>query len=139
MKISTKGRYALRLMVDLAQCKQGENVALKEVAARQGISLKYLEQIITVLTKAGYVLSARGSNGGYRLAHEPEYYTVGMILRLTEGSLAPVACLEGNEIPVIVVNNVQRFLCGRNSRRLLTMLLTTLLLPTLLQIRQITM
>ena len=54
-----------------------------------GISLKYLEQIITVLTKAGYVLSARGSNGGYRLAHEPEYYTVGMILRLTEGSLAP--------------------------------------------------
>ena len=92
LKISTKGRYALRLMVDLAQCKQG-----KEVAARQGISLKYLEQIITVLTKAGYVLSARGSNGGYRLAHEPEYYTVGMILRLTEGSLAPVACLEGNE------------------------------------------
>ena len=94
MKISTKGRYALRLMVDLAQCKQGENVALKEVAARQGISLKYLEQIITVLTKAGYVLSARGSNGGYR---QIEYYTVGMILRLTEGSLAPVACLEGNE------------------------------------------
>jgi Rrf2 family protein len=94
LKISTKGRYALRLMVDLAQCKQGKNVALKEVAARQGISLKYLEQIITVLTKAGYVLSARGSNGGYRLAHEPEYYTVGMILRLTEGSLAPVACLE---------------------------------------------
>ena len=139
MKISTKGRYALRLMVDLAQCKQGENVALKEVAARQGISLKYLEQIITVLTKAGYVLSARGSNGGYRLAHEPEYYTVGMILRLTEGSLAPVACLEGNENTCDRVNNVQRFLCGRNSRRLLTMLLTTLLLPTLLQIRQITM
>ena len=93
MKISTKGRYALRLMVDLAQCKQGENVALKEVAARQGISLKYLEQIITVLTKAGYVLSARGSNGGYRLAHEPEYYTVGMILRLTEGSLAQCSTL----------------------------------------------
>ena len=97
MKISTKGRYALRLMVDLAQCKQGENVALKEVAARQGISLKYLEQIITVLTKAGYVLSARGSNGEYRLAHEPEKNSNGMILRLTEGSLAPVACLEGNE------------------------------------------
>lgn len=97
LKISTKGRYALRLMVDLAQRKQGENVALKEVAARQEISLKYLEQIITVLTKAGYVLSTRGSNGGYRLAHEPEYYTVGMILRLTEGSLAPVACLEGDE------------------------------------------
>lgn len=97
VKISTKGRYALRLMVDLAQRKPGENVALKEVAARQEISLKYLEQIITVLTKAGYVLSTRGSNGGYRLAHSPEYYTVGMILRLTEGSLAPVACLEGEE------------------------------------------
>lgn len=139
MKISTKGRYALRLMVDLAQCKQGKNVALKEVAARQGISLKYLEQIITVLTKAGYVLSARGSNGGYRLAHEPEYYTVGMILRLTEAVLHPWLALRVMKIPVIVVNNVQRFLCGRNSRRLLTMLLTTLLLPTLLQIRQITM
>lgn len=139
MKISTKGRYALRLMVDLAQCKQGENVALKEVAARQGISLKYLEQIITVLTKAGYVLSARGSNGGYRLAHEPEYYTVGMILRLTEGSLAPVACLEGNENTCDRREQCSTLLCGRNSRRLLTMLLTTLLLPTLLQIQQITM
>lgn len=71
LKISTKGRYALRLMVDLAQCKQGENVALKEVAARQGISLKYLEQIITVLTKAGYVLSARGSNGDIVLLMNP--------------------------------------------------------------------
>lgn len=139
MKISTKGRYALRLMVDLAQCKQGENVALKEVAARQGISLKYLEQIITVLTKAGYVLSARGSNGGYRLAHEPEYYTVGMILRLTEGSLAPVACLEGNENTCDRREQCSTLFVWRNSRRLLTMLLITLLLPTLLQIRQITM
>lgn len=95
MKISTKGRYALRLMVDLAQNNSGENVALKEIAQRQDISLKYLEQIITVLTKAGFVLSTRGSNGGYRLAYRPDYYTVGMILRLTEGSLAPVACLDG--------------------------------------------
>ena len=139
MKISTKGRYALRLMVDLAQCKQGENVALKEVAARQGISLKYLEQIITVLTKAGYVLSARGSNGGYRLAHEPEYYTVGMILRLTEGSLAPVACLEGNENTCDRREQCSTLFVWEKLRRLLTMLLTTLLLPTLLQIRQITM
>ena len=139
MKISTKGRYALRLMVDLAQCKQGKNVALKEVAARQGISLKYLEQIITVLTKAGYVLSARGSNGGYRLAHEPEYYTVGMILRLTEGSLAPVACLEGNENTCDRREQCSTLFVWEKPRRLLTMLLTTLLLPTLLQIRQITM
>ncbi len=93
MKISTKGRYALRLMVDLAQYNNGENVTLKEVARRQNISLKYLEQIITVLTKSGYVISTRGSGGGYRLAYSPEHYTVGMILRLTEGSLAPVACL----------------------------------------------
>lgn len=97
MKISTKGRYALRLMTDLAQCSSGKNVALKEIARRQNISLKYLEQIITVLTKAGYVISTRGSSGGYRLAYPPEHYTVGMILRLTEGSLAPVACLETEE------------------------------------------
>ncbi len=97
MKISTKGRYALRLMVDLAQYNNGENVTLKEVARRQNISLKYLEQIITVLTKSGYVISTRGSGGGYRLAYSPEHYTVGMILRLTEGSLAPVACLESEE------------------------------------------
>lgn len=96
MKISTKGRYAVRLMVDLAQNYKGENIALKDVAKRQDLSLKYLEQISTVLTKAGFVISTRGANGGYRLTHKPEYYTVGMILRLTEGSLAPVACLDGD-------------------------------------------
>lgn len=95
MMISTKGRYALRLMVDLAQNNNGENIALKDIAKRQNISIKYLEQIITVITKAGYVISTRGSNGGYKLAYSPDYYTVGMILRLTEGSLAPVACLDG--------------------------------------------
>lgn len=96
MKISTKGRYAVRLMVDLAQNDNGENISLKDIARRQDLSLKYLEQIITVLTRAGYVISTRGSNGGYRLKHKPEYYTVGMILRLTEGSLAPVSCLDGD-------------------------------------------
>lgn len=96
MKISTKGRYALRLMVDLAQNDNGENISLKDIARRQNLSLKYLEQIITMLTKAGFVISTRGSNGGYRLTHKPEYYTVGMILRLTEGSLAPVSCLDGD-------------------------------------------
>lgn len=101
MKISTKGRYSVRLMVDLAQNNTGENISLKDVAKRQNLSLKYLEQIITLLTKSGYVISTRGSNGGYRLAQNPEDYTVGMILRLTEGSLAPVACVEGevNECP----------------------------------------
>ena len=97
MKISTKGRYALRLMVDLAANDNGEYTSLKVISKRQGISNKYLEQIITILSKAGYVKSVRGSSGGYRLAKSPKDYTVGMIIRLTEGSLAPVACLEGEE------------------------------------------
>ena len=96
MKISTKGRYALRLMLDLALNNTGEPVRIKDIAARQEISDKYLEQIISTLNKAGYVKSIRGPQGGYRLAKEPEKYTVGMILRLTEGSLAPVSCLEGD-------------------------------------------
>lgn len=94
MKISTKGRYAVRLMLDLAVHNTGECIKVKEIANRQGISEKYLEQIISVLNKAGYVKSVRGAQGGYRLTKAPEEYTVGMILRLTEGSLAPVACLE---------------------------------------------
>lgn len=97
MKISTKGRYALRLMLDLALNDNGEPVRIRDIAARQEISDKYLEQIISTLNKAGYVKSIRGPQGGYRLTREPARYTVGMILRLTEGSLAPVACLE-NEV-----------------------------------------
>lgn len=93
MKISTKGRYALRLMLDLGLYHTGNPVSLKDVAARQGISDKYLEQIISVLNKAGYVRSIRGAQGGYVLAGDPSEYTVGMILRLTEGDLAPVSCV----------------------------------------------
>lgn len=96
MKISTRGRYAVRVMLDLALHNTGECIKAKEIAARQGISEKYLEQIIAILNKAGYVKSVRGAQGGYRIAKAPEEYTVGMILRLTEGSLAPVACLEEN-------------------------------------------
>lgn len=96
MKISTKGRYALRLMLDLALNDTGEHISLKSVSQRQGISVKYLEQIVAQLMRADYVSSVRGPQGGYRLTRCPEEYTVGMILRLTEGSLAPVACLEGN-------------------------------------------
>lgn len=92
MKISTKGRYAVRLMQDLAMNEMGSPVRLKEIAARQGISDKYLEQIISILNKAGYVKSVRGPMGGYRLVRKPEEYTVGEILRLTEGSLSPVEC-----------------------------------------------
>lgn len=94
MKISTKGRYAVRVMLDLAVHNTGEYVKVKQIAERQGISEKYLEQIISILNKAGYVKSVRGAQGGYRIAKEPKYYTVGMILRLTEGSLSPVACLD---------------------------------------------
>lgn len=97
MKISTKGRYALRLMLDIAQNDTGEPVRIKDIAARQDISDKYLEQIISILNKAGYVRSIRGPQGGYLLTKQPKDYTVGMILRLTEGSLAPVSCLEGEE------------------------------------------
>lgn len=94
MKVSTKGRYALRLMLDLAQHDTGELVTIKNIANRQGISEKYLEQIIATLKRAGYVKSLRGAQGGYRLAKTPVEYTVGMILRLTEGNMAPVTCLE---------------------------------------------
>ena len=95
MKISTKGRYALRLMLDIALYgKDGEPVRIKDIAQRQDLSRKYLEQIIAVLNKAGYVRSIRGPQGGYLLTRLPGDYTVGMILRLTEGSLAPVACVE---------------------------------------------
>lgn len=94
MKISTKGRYALRLMVDLAEHKDSGFIALKDVAKRQNISKKYLEQIVPVLNGAGLLATNRGNRGGYRLAKEPKEYTVGDILRITEGSIAPVSCLD---------------------------------------------
>lgn len=94
MKISTKGRYALRLMLDLALNDSGKPIRIKEIAKRQGISDKYLEQIISVLNKARFVRSIRGPQGGYLLTRKPEEYTVGMILRLTEGSMAPVDCID---------------------------------------------
>ena len=95
MKVSTRGRYALRLMLELAlHYGEGDNLTLKSIATSQKISIKYLEQIITPISRAGYVKSVRGAQGGYRLAGPPEDYTVGMILRLTEGSLSPVACVD---------------------------------------------
>lgn len=93
MKISTKGRYALRLMLDLATYNTGEPISLNDVAKRQEVSEKYLEQIISILNRGGLVKSSRGAKGGYSLRHRPEEITVGMILRLTEGDLAPVACV----------------------------------------------
>ena len=94
MKISTKGRYALRMMLDIAQ-RQGEGyVALKEIAQRQDISKKYLEQIALQLTQGGLLRAVRGHQGGYRLTRLPEEYTVAQVLACTEGSLTPVACMD---------------------------------------------
>lgn len=94
MKISTKGRYALRIMLDLSIYDTGEYIPLKTIAERQEISGKYLEQIIHNLSKAGLVTSARGSQGGYRIAVQPEACSVGTIIRCLEGSLGPVSCVE---------------------------------------------
>ncbi len=94
MKISTKGRYALRIMIDLAEHDSGEYIRLKDISKRQGITLKYMEQIMPLLIRAGYVTSYRGNNGGYRLSRRPKDYTAGEILKTAEGSLAPIACLE---------------------------------------------
>ncbi len=94
MKISTKGRYALRVMLDLAQNHSGEFIPLRDVAERQGITVKYLEQIINTLNKARFLKSSRGNGGGYKLTHDPAQYRVGDILRSVEGGMAVVACLE---------------------------------------------
>ena len=94
MLISTKGRYALRMMTDLAEHGKDGPVSLASIAARQEISLKYLERIMPLLTKAGLVVGASGKGGGYRLTRTPSEYSAGEIIRVTEGTLAPVACLE---------------------------------------------
>ena len=94
MKISTKGRYALRMLLDLAEHNNDGFVALKDIAQRQGISKKYLEQIVPILNRSEILQTNRGFQGGYKLAQAPNKYTIGTILRLTEGSLAPVSCLD---------------------------------------------
>lgn len=98
MMISTKGRYALRVMIDLAQNKDKGYVSLTSISKRQEISLKYLEAIIAMLNRAGYVKSLRGVNGGYKLTREPCDYSVGEILRLTEGGITLVACMNCNNL-----------------------------------------
>lgn len=99
--ISTRGRYALRVMIDLAEHGGGDFVPMKEVAARQEISLKYIERIMPLLTKENLVEGLHGKGGGYRLCRPPEDYSVGEILRITEGELAPVACLERGAKPCL--------------------------------------
>ncbi|MBR2717470.1 MAG: Rrf2 family transcriptional regulator [Oscillospiraceae bacterium] len=99
MMISTKGRYALRVLIDMAEHQSDGHVPLKEIASRQEISEKYLESIVKTLVQAGILTGLRGKGGGYRLRVPPEQCTVGRVLRLTEGTLAPVACLEENSAP----------------------------------------
>ena len=94
MIVSTKGRYALRVMIDIAEHHTEERTPLKEIAERQNISQKYIESIMTMLSKSGMVDAVHGKGGGYKLNRKPEDYKVGEILRLTEGTLSPVACLE---------------------------------------------
>lgn len=93
MMISTRGRYALRVIIDLAENDKGKYIPMKDVALRQGISLKYLERILPALTKNNLIVGVHGKGGGYKLVRHPDEYTVGEILRLTEGNLSPVACL----------------------------------------------
>lgn len=95
--ISTKGRYALRVMIDIAVYSGGNYISLKDISARQEISLKYLEQVISLLNKAGFLHSLRGNNGGYKLAKDADAYTAGDILRAAEGTLAPIACLKDEQ------------------------------------------
>ena len=99
MIVSTRGRYALRVLIDLAEHGEEERIPLKDVAERQEISQKYIESIMTLLSKNGFVDGMHGKGGGYKLTRAPEDYKVGDILRLTEGTLAPVACLEQGSEP----------------------------------------
>ncbi len=99
MMVSTRGRYALRVMIDLAEHSNGEYVAMKEVAEREELSLKYLEKILPILVSNKLIEGVHGKGGGYRLTRRPEEYRVGEILRLTEGDLAPVACLGADAEP----------------------------------------
>lgn len=130
MFISTRGRYALRVMIDLAETSNGEYVPMKTIAERQDISLKYLERILPILKKNGLVEGIQGKGGGYRLCRAPEKYPVGEILRLTEGDLAPVACLECGVHPAIDAMNVAPLECGRSSIPSLTITSMGLQSPT---------
>lgn len=115
MKISTKGRYALRMMIDLAQQQKSEScyIPLRDIANRQGIDIKYLEQIVSLLKKDGLIQGVRGNNGGYRLTRDPSEYTAWEILKVTEGNLAPVPVWKPKGISVRAETAVPLFLFGR--------------------------
>lgn len=104
MRVSTKGRYALRMMVDIASAKDGEFISLRDISERQHLSMKYMEQIVSRLSKAGYLYSVRGPQGGYRLSRPTSEYRIGDILRVTEGELALVRCLDCNRDFICIHN-----------------------------------
>lgn len=133
MLISTKGRYALRVMIDLAEHQTEGYIPLKEVAQRQEISEKYLESIIKLLVKAGMLNGLRGKGGGYRLTLTPEEYTVGAILRLTEDSLAPVACLEPGASPCEKAADCRTLTVWRNLDQMINSYLDGITLAQLAQ------
>lgn len=133
MRISTKGRYALRLMIDLALHDAGNPIRIRDVAQRQEISDKYLEQIIAILNKAGYVKSVRGPQGGYTLTKKPQEYTAGMILRLTEGSLAPVACVEEEKTECGRQDNCATFLLWKKMNDAVNEVVDTVTLKELVE------
>lgn len=119
MTISTKGRYALRIIIDLAENDNGSYIPIKSVAERQGLSQKYLEHILPTLKQNNIVDGIHGKGGGYKLTRSPEEYTVGEILRIVEGDLAPVACLECGAKPCERVDNCRTIEMWRNLKKLL--------------------
>jgi Rrf2 family protein len=119
MTISTKGRYALSIMIDLAENGNGSYIPMKTVAQRQELPLKYLEHILPVLTQNSIVEGVQGKGGGYRLTRKPEEYTVGEILRLTEGDLAPVSCLECGAEPCKQVKRCRTISMWKNLQNMI--------------------
>ena len=130
MKISTRGRYAIRVMLDLAEHNNGEYIPLMDIAKRQEISEKYLESIVSVLSKQKFVKALRGKGGGYRLVRTPAEYTIGSILRITEGSMAPVACLDVIRISARERHPAKHCRCGKVSISCSMNILTELLWKT---------
>lgn len=132
MKISTKGRYALRMLLDLAEHKNEGYIPLKDIAERQGISRKYLEQIVTLLNNSDMLKTNRGYQGGYMLAKEPEQCSVGRILRITEGGISPVACLEDDPNQCERSGSCQTLLVWKGLKKVMNEYLDSITLQTIL-------
>lgn len=119
MMISTRGRYSLRVMIDLAEHFGEGFIPMKEIADRQGISLKYLERFVPALSKSGFIEGVQGKGGGYRLTKKPEEYTIGEILRVVEGNLAPVSCLECGAEPCPREKECRTILMWKNLQKVI--------------------